>query len=886
MAPLLRVVPWLRRRRAEQEIRRELELHLALETRQNLERGMPPGEAARAAHAALGNVPLIAEDARAVWGWTWLDALAQDIRLALRLTGRAPGFTVLCVFVLAFGIGTSTTLYAVIYEVLIRPLPYLEPAGVVRVSEERPGAAAPTRHALLSNLTFHAWRDAGVETLTALAGYERREHAVTLPDETLRAAGAGVTPGLLSMLGVTPARGRLFAPDEPADTAGVVVSDAFWRGALGARTAVGSTLLVDGRFHTIIGVTPPGFFFPDRDVLLWTRFEPPRAAADDGNPRVTAFFGLGRLRAGASAQSAAAEGTTVAQRLTRSALGRDLLFGVGGPPVVRVRTMAAESTADVRPALLVLTLGVALLFLASCANVAALMVGRNLKRARELAIRSSLGAGRRRLLRQLATEQLLLAATGGGLGLALGWGFLRAVSALSAGYFPAVRYARVDAGAMWLTLGLVLITVLACGVAPALRAARAHPSRQLRTETSAGVALPGATADNRRLRDLLLALQAALAVALLVIAVLLARSFVRLTAVDPGYSPENVLTIGIRVPGGFEASDERKRLMQATLARLRALPGVTAAGGSNMMPLDGRAFQAGFPVRPLPDEQRRPAVATTLRYAVTPGYAEALRLRLRAGRLFDERDAARDVLPIVVNREFARRYLPPGAVGTRLMWGEPAEAEIVGVVDDVLKDGNDRQPQPEMYVPMAQRDRLGTDVLVVVRTAQPSEVLPGLVADHVRDLSPYATAEIMPLADRLSLSVARPRFAAVALGAFAVVSVLLATAGLYGTVSFAVARRRYELGVRSALGASRGALIRLVVRDGLRVTGVGLVLGVAASALVATPLLGGILFGVAPLDPVTFVAAPALLAVTALAACLLPGLRATAGEPVRLLRCE
>ena len=649
---------------------------------------------------------------------------------------------------------------------------------------------------------------------------------------------------------------------------------------------MGSGLLVDGRFHTIIGITPPGFFFPDREVLLWTRFDPPRAAPGAENPRVTAFFGLGRLRPGGSAERAAAEGTTVAQRLTQSALGRDLLFGVGGPPVVRVRTMAAESTADVRPALAVLALGVALLFLASCANVAVLMVGRNLKRARELAIRSSLGAGRRRLLRQLVTEHLLLAGAAGGLGLALGWGCLRAASALAASYFPGVGHARIDAGALGLTVGLVAVTVLACGIAPALRGTRAHLSRRLRSDPAAGHALVGSTGDNRRLRDLLLALQAGFAVSLLVIALLLARSFVRLTAVDPGYSPDNVLTIGIRVPGGFEASDERKRLMEATLARLRTLPGVTAAGGSNMMPLDGRALLAGFPVRPLPDEQRRPAVATTLRYAVTPGYAEALRLRLRAGRLFDDRDAVRESLPIIVNREFARQYLPPDPVGTRLMWGEPTEAEIVGVVDDVLKDGNDRLPQPEMYVPMAERDRLGTDALVVVRAKERADILPRLVADHVRGLAPHATTEIMPLADRLSLSVARPRFATVVLGAFALVALLLATARLYGAVSFAVTRRRHELGVRSALGATRGALVRLVVRDGLRVTGVGLALGVAAAALLATPLLGGILFGVAPLDPLTFVAAPALLGAAALAACLLPGLRATAGEPARVLRYE
>ena len=367
---------------------------------------------------------------------------------------------------------------------------------------------------------------------------------------------------------------------------------------------------------------------------------------------------------------------------------------------------------------------------------------------------------------------------------------------------------------------------------------------------------------------------------------LLARSFVRLTAVDPGYSPENVLTVSVRVPGGFEASDERKRLMRDTLTRLRALPGVTAAGGSTMMPLDGRAFLAGFPVRPLPDTQRRPAVAAALRYAVTPGYAEALRLRLRAGRLFDDRDATRDELPIIVNREFARRYLPAGPVGTRLLWGEPQHAEIVGVVDNVLKDGNDRQPQPEMYVPLTARDRLDADVLMAVRTDGPSEALPRLIADHVRGLAPEAAVDTMPLADRLSLSVARPRFAAAVLGTFAGVSLLLATAGLYGAVSFAVARRRRELGVRSALGARRGALLGLLIRDGLRATGIGLALGLAAAALLAAPLLRGVLFGVAPLDPLTFAAAPALLVGAALAACLPPGLRATAGDPARVLRCE
>ena len=381
-------------------------------------------------------------------------------------------------------------------------------------------------------------------------------------------------------------------------------------------------------------------------------------------------------------------------------------------------------------------------------------------------------------------------------------------------------------------------------------------------------------------------LQAGLAVSLLVVGMLLARSFVALTTVDPGYSPDNVLTVGIRVPGGFEASDERKRLMQATLERVRAVPGVVAAGGSNMMPLDNRAYLAGFPLRPIPDVRRRPAVATALRYAITPGYAEALRLRLVDGRFFDDRDPPSGVLKIIVNREFARLYLPPDPVGTRLVWGEPSEAEVVGVVDNVLKDGNDRLPQPEFYVPMAERDRLGADVLLAVRSERRLDALPRLIVGHVRELAAGATTEVMPLADRLSLSVARPRFAATVLGTFAVLSLLLSTAGLYGAVSFATARRVHEIGVRSALGASRGSLIRLVVGDGLRVTGIGLVLGVCVAVVLAAPFLEGMLFGIEPLDPVTLLAAPTLMAATATLACLLPTLRATSGEPARVLRRE
>ena len=329
---------------------------------------------------------------RSTSGW-WSDA-ARDVGFAFRLTSQAKGVTALRMVILGIGIGVSTALYSLLHEVMIRPLPYPEPDRIVRMSEERPGAAAATRNAVVSNLTFHAWKDEEPVALEGLAGYEFREHALTLPGETLRVRGVAVTPGLLSMLRNVPARGRFFRPDDveagDAPSAVAVVSDSFWRDVLGGKDDVaGSGILLDGRFHTIVGVSPPGFFFPDREVVLWTPFDPPRPVSGADNPRVVAFFCLGRLAPTASVASAAAEGTMVAQRLTQTALGRDLLFGVGGEPIVRVRTMAEESTSDVRPALAVLAFGVVLLFFASCANVASLMVGSHLKRVREYAIRSA-----------------------------------------------------------------------------------------------------------------------------------------------------------------------------------------------------------------------------------------------------------------------------------------------------------------------------------------------------------------------------------------------------------------------------------------------------------------------------------------------------------------
>lgn len=823
----------------------------------------------------------------ALWKRQWWKGVVDDVGFGWRLMGRDWPFTALSVTILAVGIAVSTTLYSVIYEVVIKPLPYHEPARVVRVSEQRPDGVAAGRDAVLSSLTFHAWLDAVPETLDALAGYEFREHALVLRDGTIRVNGVAVTGELFDVLGIAPARGRFLGPEdaEYGANSAVVISDAFWRDVLASRSdIVGSTLLLDGTFHTVVGVAPPEFFFPDRQTVLWTTFAPPRASAADENPRVTAFFCLGRLKPHVSVERAATEGTLVAQRFTRSALGRDLLFGAGRAPTVRVRTMAEESTSDLRPALAVLAFGVALLFVAACTNVSNLMVGRQLKRAPEFLVRSAVGATRARLVRQLVTENLLTSVLSGLVGVALGWVVLNAVKSMVGGFLTSANDARMDLRALCVAFVLVLVIAALCGLMPALGSTR----RGVPGRTDRGALLDNNVSfrNVQAFREILTVVQAGVAVSLLIVATLLARSFVHLISIDPGYSPDNVLTIGIRIPGGYEVSDEKKRVMASVLEWLRPLGAVSAAGASNMVPLDNRAYLAGFPVRPIPEIQGRPVVAAALRYAITPGYAEAIRLRLLDGRLFDERDAASAVLRMIVNEEFARRYLPSDPVGTRLIWGEPAEAEVVGVVANVLKDGSDRGARPEFYVPMASRDRLGADVLLVVRTEGEVRYLPSMLMDYVRDLNVHATVEVTSLADRLSLSVARPRFAAFVIGAFATVSVLLSIAGLYGVICLGIIRRQREFGVRSALGATRADLVRLGLERGFRAAGLGLVCGVVGSAIIVTPLLRGVLVGVERLDPLTFVGAPVLLAFATFAACLVPALRATAGQPARALRSQ
>jgi putative ABC transport system permease protein len=823
-----------------------------------------------------------------------MDTLFQDARYALSSMRRSPGFAAAAVATLALGIGAITAVFSVVYGVLLRPLPYPDSSRLVRLSEEHPGAASPLRQPMLSNLTYHAWSP-DARTVEHFAAYRFQEYTLGLPAGAVRVVGSAVTPSLFPLLGQTQALGRVFRDEEGREGAGgvLVLSDRGWRELFGADPGVvGRGVTVDGKPSQVIGVMRPGFYFPDRDALVWTPMEvlqPSPDAVPGLRGRMNVINALARLRPGVTAAQAEAEGTA-AVRTTIRPMAANLLFGVGGPPVVHVRGVVAEMTARIRPALLVLAAGVVCVLLIVCANVANLFLSRGVARQRELTVRAAIGASRGRLVRQLLTESFVLAAIGGALGLMLARVLVEAAPLLAARDFPRLDAIVVDGRVIAFAVLATVATTVAAGLAPALRGARFDLAASLHGgdgATAGGFRGPRA----QRLRDALLASEAAFAVMLIVGAMLLARSFVRLMNVDAGYSSDHVLSAEVFLPSGDapDRGEAMRAIVGDMVARARALPGVAAAGATNMMPLDNATQIAGFPA-PWDPGDGRPRSARALIYTVTPGYAEALRLRLKQGRLFTDADFASDVRPWIVNEEFARLYLPPSPLGYRwnVQLNPPAPQqtrEIVGIVANVLKNGNDSTPQPEMYSVPYPPGRFSGRFEIVVRTVTDPSASAAALRQIVREVAPAAAVETVPLAQRLTASFDEPRFGTTVLAGFAGLALLLASVGLYGVLSYSVSQRRRELGVRAALGASRSTLLRLVIRQGLRATAIGIVIGLAGAA-VLTRLMRAALFGIAPLDPVSFALAPMVLVPIALAACLLPAARAAAADPAEVLRAE
>ncbi len=799
---------------------------------------------------------------------------------------RSPGFSATALVTLALGIGSTTAVFSIVHGVLLRPLPYAAPNRLVRVWEEYPGGASPAGNRWLSRATYAGWLEQS-RTLDALGGYGLSEYQLTLASQREKVFGARVSAAVLATLGVAPGLGRLFtADDDRAEAAPVtIISDGLWRERYGSnRDVLGASLVIDGQPHTIVGVAPQGFEFPDPRVCVWLPYAIPRSAATPTGAIV--FTALARMKPGVTLSQVESEGTAVARAAPKHRL-TELFFGKGGAVVVHARAIIDDMTVQARPALSVLTVAVVLVLVIACANVTNLLLSRGVARQRELAIRAAVGGSRGRIVRQLLTESAVVSLAGGGLGLLLADGLVRILPAIAPAGLPRLDEVRLDGSVLVFCALTTLLATMTSGLAPAARGARVDLSDALRTaDRSSGLGFRGAHA--RRLRDGLLILEAAFALVLIVGAGLLAHSFVRLVQVDSGYTAGGVLIASVDLPTGTTEA-RTDQFIESMLVRLRAMPGVSAAGAAAMIPLMKQTAIEPFA---LPDSLTggKPPRGRALVYWVTPGYAEAVGLRLREGRFFVDTDARSGNLATLVNQEFVRQHLGvprvTGLMIPHLVGAAPeVSAEIVGVVGNVLKDGNDRLPQPELYfVHGSHGQRISGQVNLVIRTTRKAAALADEVRGLVRQVAAEASVDrIEPLTATVAASLDAPRFAALVVMAFAGVAVVLAAIGLYGVLSYSVSQRVLELGIRAALGAQRADLVRLVLREGLVVTLAGIALGLVLAGQF-TRLMRDLLFGVTPNDTVALTIAPAVLIAAALVACLGPALRAASADPATSLR--
>jgi putative ABC transport system permease protein len=872
-----RVRGFLLGRRLDEEFDRELADHLDRLTEDNIRRGMLPGEARRQAILRFGGPVQIKEQQRGNRGVQFIDTLRQDLRYAIRALRKNRGFTAAAVLTLGIGVGATTTMFAVVQAVLLRPLPYAQPERLVRIFETNPlkhwtkNVAAPANYA--------DWK-AQSTVFEEVAAYEAfSKEGSGASDVYLTGSGEpqglkalSVSGNLIRMLGVAPLMGRTFTDEETFEGKArvVVLSYGLWQSLFGGDPAViGRTMELSGRTYDVVGVMPNTFAFPGRDVQLWMPLAyAPSLFITARRPhwlRVAA-----RLRTGVSLERARQEMTAIAGRLERQYPDTNTQMGVLLEP------FHESLNGEQQPALLMLFSAVGVLFLIVCANIANLQFGRAVSRTREMAIRHALGAGRRRLVRQLLTESLLLSAIGGVVGLALAAFARTGLARWAPDALPPFAEMRVDGTVLLFAAGLCLGAPVAFGLLPALTASRADRLND-RSES--------ASRRTRSMRDVLVTCEVGLSVVLVVGAVLLVRSLMRLQDVDPGFNQEHVVTFTIALPGA-RYPDAAKRFVafDAIERQLRDNPSVHAVGAASTLALRGFTWTGDATV-----EGRAPAdYERELRHeSITPGYFRTIGGRLIAGRMIDEHDT-RDRPPVtIVNASLATRYFRgEEAVGRRITFGRPQDNDpwvtIVGVVADEKQDGMDKPVEPEEYSPIAQR--IQNPLTFAIRTsADPaSAIAAARRAVHAVDKD-VALTSVETLEDVVQGSMGDQRFRTVLLSAFAAVALVLAALGIYGVLAYFVTQRGRELGVRLALGARPRALFLMVVGQGMRPVIAGAAVGLVG-AVGLTGLMKSLLFGIEPGDVTTYAVTAAALATVAVAACAVPALRATRVDPVVALR--
>jgi putative ABC transport system permease protein len=898
------------RERRERELDEEIESHLQMAARERMERGEAEDEAGYAARRELGNVGLIKEVTREIWGGNWMGALLQDLRYGLRMLRRNPGFSLIAIFTLALGISATTAIFSVVYGVLLRPLPYEKPDQLVRVWEKNDKG----RSSNLADPNFQDFHDQN-RSLQGIAEYSSGLESVSGGSEPKRLKVAEVSKEFFPLLREKPMIGRGFSSQDQQRGAGAaaLVSYSYWQQYLNATQDLSRLQLrIGDRSAAVVGVMRPGFHFPD-DADVWL---PRELSAVFPSRTAHNWATVARLKDGTSLEQARQDLGGIA-RVIKKQYGDDVTM-----VDVALVPLQESLTSSVRSSLLILLGAVGFLLLVACANVMNLLLAQSAARETELAIRTALGASRGRMVRQFLAETLLLALSGGAVGVAAAYFGVHFLLRLAPPETPGISGVAVNTPVLLFALGLCMLVAAGLGTFTALRSG-ADDLRSALAEGSKGSAGSFATQFMGRS---IVAMQVAITMTLLIGAGLLGRSLTRVLSVDPGFRTENIVTIDMALPSAMtpELKTQRAQFLNELFSRLKSLPGVLDAGGTNALPLAPGFFPDGVFVE-LNPQQLPPRMQELINHAgrgdllqdsalqkefseffdrlfrdpnrgsaeyvsASEGYFRSLGIPLLQGRLFDDRDTMEAPHVAVISQSLARqKWHDENPIGRMIefgnMDGDPRLLTIVGVVGDVREQSLEAPPQPIIYVNCRQRPQSTSRFTAVARTAGDPNALIASARKVIRELDPEVPPSTSSFRTVFAASLNGRRFNLILIGIFAATALLLAVAGIYGVLSYTVARRTREMGVRIALGASTGNVLGLVLRQAMGTAVTGVVLG-AVGAFVLMRFMQSMLFEVSAEDPLTFAAVGALLLAVALLASYTPARRATRVDPIVALRYE
>ena len=863
--------------RLDRDLEDEIRSHLEMQTEDNVRRGMEPEEARHAALRQFGGVEQVKETYRERRGLPSVETTFQDLRYTSRVLWKNPAFTAVVVLTLALGIGINTAIFSVVNGVLLRPLPYQDPEGIVTLWQRNTQNGAEREPVSPANFLDYRDRNRVFEQVSALRPYGLDYTGGGEP-ETFHAWL--VTAGFFDILSARALHGRTFMPNEheAGNEQVVVLGHGLWQRRFGADpNIIGQKMILDGKPHTVVGIMPPEFHYLEKRGIIAPFI---LNEAESKRRGATYLQVIARLKAGVTTEQAQADMSAVAAQLAQEypQTNREMS--------ATVISLSEQMLGRVRPALLILLGAVAFVLLIACANVANLMLARMSVRRKEFAIRAALGAARARLTRQLLTESIVLALLGGVGGILLAsWG-VGAILAISPGNLPRAEQVGIDGRMLLFALGLSILTAIGFGLAPALKFSKPDLHEAIK-EGGQG----GDTRNIRQgLRGFLVIAQFALALILLIGAGLLIRSFARLLQVDPGFKPDKTIALQVHVYDQYPSPQQQAAFFEQALDKISHLPGVRAAGAASAPPFIGEGsieIESDFTIEG--QAAASPDQAPTAHHTVaTSGYFSVLGIPLVSGRFFDKFDGADGAPVALINETMARKYFPgENPVGKKIVvkrLTKPVAREIVGVVGDVRHTGLDSAPRPEIFL-HHQQVPFGSMTFVIRTQNDPQALLP-VVKNEVwainKNLPFYSVTTMEQL---VSESLKEKRFSLLLLGSFAVIALILAGVGIYGVVSFTTSQRTHEIGVRMALGAQPRDIARMVIGEGLFFSLIGVIIGLVG-ALLLTRFLTSLLFGVTATDPFTFAVIPSLLVVVALIASYLPARRATKVDPTIALRYE